>query len=501
MNLQARCDAHHPTRDGYLLAIDVGTTTTRALLFDLAGRPVAAAYRQVRVHCPQPGWAELDADECWQSAIQVLRQVFARRGVPSSQVLGIGLTGLLHALVPVDEQGHALSRAALWMDQRCQAQAEWLAREHGDLIASAMGHRSVTTTPSAPKLRWIVEHDPHLLRRTHKFLSIKDYVRLKLTGVSATDLSDAGGTMLVDRRFHDWCVPLLDAIGVPVEKLAPIRSSTEVLGRVTAQGAACTGLAEGTPISGGGGDTTCTRIGANAEGTGRACLYLGTAAWISAPQRRTGAFAATATTGAALKWLTQLFERGCDDSPGRAYTALLERAASIPPGAAGLLFLPHLMGERGPVPDPEAKGVLFGLSLAHGQAEVTRAVLEGCAFHLRSIVESLSSDPIDEMVIVGGGAKSALWRGIIADVTGTTLLVPEVLEAGALGAAILAGVGVGVYRDARQASDALVRMVERRRPGGDRKAGYDRIYPVYMELEKSVSHLYRRVPVREREET
>lgn len=480
-----------------LLGLDLGTTTTRALLFDLSGRPVAEAYREVPVAHPRPNWAEFDPMACWRATTEVIGQVLRQRGVSPTDVMAVGLTGLLHALVPVDAAQNPLARAMLWMDHRCAEEAAWLAREWGDLVRCATGHGAVTTTCSAPKLRWLVKNEPDLVAETAKFLPVKDFVRLKLTGQIATDPSDAAGTMLLDRRTGDWCLPLLEAIGVPVEKLPPIRGSSEVAGGVTPSAAAMTGLVAGTPVVLGGGDTTTTRIGADAEGSGRACLYLGTAAWVAVPQRLAGRLVATATTGAALRWLVELLDGGQPDAPSVAYSALLARAAAAPPGAGGLVFLPHLMGERGPVYNPEAKGVLFGLTLAHGRAEVARAVLEGCAFHIRSILEQLTGEPLEEITVVGGGAKSPLWSAIIASVTGLDVLVPEVAEAGALGAAILAGVGIGVYDSVAAAASQLVRIAARYAPDPAQQRRYDRLYAVYLDLEARMTELYGRVPLGE----
>lgn len=481
--------------EGLLLGLDLGTTTTRALLFDLSGRPIAEAYRELRIVHPKPGWAEYDPAVCWQATIEVIGQVLRQRDVSPGDVRAVGLTGLLHALVPVDAAGNPLARAMLWMDHRCAQQAAWLASEWGDLVQCATGHRIVTTTCSAPKLRWLVEHDPELIAQTAKFLPVKDFVRLKLTGEIATDPSDAAGTMLLDTRTGDWCASLLAAIGVPVEKLPPIRGSAEVAGGVTPGAAAMTGLLPGTPVVLGGGDTTTTRIGANAAGTGRACLYLGTAAWVAAPQRLAGKLVATATTGAALRWLVELLGGSQPDAPSVAYRALMAQATAAPPGGGGLIFLPHLMGERGPVYNPDAKGVLFGLTLAHGRAEVARAVLEGCAFHIRSILDQLTGEPLEELTLVGGGAKSPLWCQIFADVTGADVLVPAVAEAGALGAAILAGVGIGVYASVAKAAAELVRIAARHRPDAAKRRLYDEIYEVYTSLESRMTEMYDRVPV------
>lgn len=489
-----RCGAP-AAADEHLLALDIGTTTVRAILFDLAGTPLVEAYREPPVHHPRPNRAEVDAEDWWQCAVEAIGEVRQFPGAPAGKILGIGLSGLLHALVPVDGAGSPLARVMLWMDQRCQPQVEWLAHEHGELIEALMGGVPMSTTWSAPKLRWIAEHDPEVLRRTSKLLPAKDFIRLRLTGTVATDPSDAHGTALFDHRSGDWSHRLLEAVGVAPEKMPPIRESTAVGGRVTREAAALTGLPAGTPVVVGGGDTKCTRIGAGTLDTGRACLYLGTAAWISVPQGQATFFGATATTGATLKWLLGLFGPGSRGAPGEAYASLLREAERAPAGARGLVLLPHLMGERGPQDNPKARGVLFGLTLAHGRPELARAALEGCAFQVRAILDSLGARCMREMVVAGGGAKSALWRGIIADVTGATLLVPQVLEAGALGAAILAGVGVGAYPSVQAAAGRLVRMVERREPDAAAHELYEPIYRLFLELEERVAPLYGRAPL------
>ena len=496
--------------EGYLLAVDIGTTTTRCILFDLEGMPVAKACREPRIHHPQINWTEVEPEDWWDATVAVIRETLQRAEVPSAEILGVGLCGLQHALVPIDSEGRSLSRSMLWMDQRCRPQVEWLVREHRELVEEIIDKAlAFSTTSSALKLRWIVENEPDLVRQTHKFLLVKDFIRFRLTGTVATDPYDAAGTCLFDGRTGKWSHRMLELIGVPRDKMPPIHDSTQVVGGVTEEAAQATGLAPGTPVVIGSGDVLCTCIGANAFDFGelsradpkRACLYLGTAAWISIPGTRGRTIGATATTGASLKWLAELLGIGdlqCSDSDlplDSSYTAFLQEAESVPPGSRGLIFLPHLMGERGPQHDPEAKGAFFGLTLAHGRSELARAVLEGCAFQLRRILENPASFGIGEMVAVGGGAKSTFWLSIIADVTGIPLLVPRVLEAGALGAAILAGVGVGVYPGVREAAEALVQIVSQHEPDRARQDLYTRIYSIFLDLENRVAPLYGRVPV------
>jgi xylulokinase len=483
----------------YVMAIDIGTTTTRCVLFSLRGTVAGEAYREPPVHYPQPGWAEVVPEEWWAATVAVVRETLRETGVPSEEILGIGLCGLKHAIVPMDARGIPLANAMLWMDQRCRAQAQWMTREHGALLEGALGRGSaMSTTPSAPKLRWLAENEPELLQRASTFLLPKDFIRYRLTGTIATDPTDAGGTGLYDRRNGDWSEPMLRLAGVPPGKMPPIGPSASLAGDVTPEAARVAGLAPGTPVVVGGGDVTCTLIGANVadppapEAPVRACLYLGTAAWISAGRTLSpGTFGATATTGAALKWLAALVGSRPDGRPYLPYSGLVETASSVPIGTHGLLFLPHLMGERGPSADPCAVGVLYGLSLAHGRAEVARAVLEGCACQLRRIVEALEVD-VAELVAVGGGAKSSLWLQIIADVTGLPLLVPRVVEAGALGAAILAAVGIGRYASVEQAAGEWVQIACRVEPDASAHAAYEEVYADFLELERRVAPMYGR---------
>jgi xylulokinase len=482
---------------GYLLGVDVGTTTVRCILFDLQGRSVSEAYREPRVYYPQPYWAEVDPEDWWACSAAAIGEVLSHSRVPAHEIVGVGLCGLKHAVVAIGADGNPLARAMLWMDQRCRPQAEWMGAEHGELVARATGRGGAfSTTPSAPKLRWIAEHEPALLERTRTFLLAKDYIRFRLTGSQATDATDAGGTLLYDRCAGDWSPEMLALVGVSPDKMPPIRASTAVTGVVQDEAARATGLAAGTPVVVGAGDVYCTLVGANA--LDRACLYLGTAAWLSVARPESArerfsadCFGATATTGAALKWLLSLFDAARHGSPSVSYATLLRGAARVPLGARGLLFLPHLMGERAPECDPNARGVFFGLSLAHGQGEVVRAVLEGCAFQLRRIAEAMDLSGVEAITVVGGGAKSALWVRIIADVLGMPLLLPRILEAGALGAAILAGVGVGAYKGGiEQAAQRLVQVAERVEPDLSRHESYGRIYALFAELERSVGPLY-----------
>jgi xylulokinase len=498
----------------YLLAIDQGTTTCRAVVYDLEGRLIAQAYREVYPYHPQPGWAEADPQDWWQATVAVVHEVLDQSGVSPSDIAAIGISALQHAIVPVDREGKPLARAMLWMDQRCAPQVEWMIRQHGETIRRVMGEgRFPTTTYSAPKLRWWVEKRPEVVHQAAVFLLPKDYLRYRLTGEAATDPSDAGGAFLYHPTRHGWATELLELIGVPVQKMPPIRQPYEIVGRVKAAAAAETGLAQGTPVVVGCADTLSTLIGANALLPERGYLYLGTAAWLAlsdysrpyvttyqrppASIGRKVPFGSVATTGAALRWFRDLFlptpaQPGVH--PQLDYTSLMAQAEQVEPGAEGLIFLPHLMGERA-TNDPQAKGVFLGLTLAHGRAHLLRALLEGTAFVLRQLLDQSGYEPPQELLALGGGAKSPLWCQIMADVMNIPMLVPRVVETTSLGAAILAGVGVGLYPSVAQAAARVVHIVGRHDPRPRWRARYDAMYALYRQLDESLTPFFRRVPV------
>jgi len=474
-----------------LLGIDIGSTTTRAVCFDLDGQPLAEAHREPPVYHPQTDWAEVSGDDWWGAVTEVVAEVTAR--VDASGIRVIGLCGLQHALVPLDESGSVLSRSQLWMDQRCRPQVHWMNTECRELLESVRGEGvTVSTTLSAPKLRWIAENDPDLIQQTRLFLPVKDFIRYRLTGAVGTDPSDARSTALLNSEAGSWSPDVVKAVGITLDVLPPIFESTTIAGSVTEPVSKLTGLAAGTPVAVGSGDVACTRLGSNTHIDGGVCLYLGTSAWIAASPRSPNSrrtFGATATTGAALKWISNLF-RSPDLTPAEGYTSLLAEAESVPPGSNGLIFLPHLMGERGPKYIPEAVATFYGLTLAHGRAEMARAVIEGCAYHLRQIIADRKLSDLTEAIAVGGGANSSLWLQILADTLGMSLSVPRVIDAAALGAAITAGVAAGIYPDADATAAEIVHIAHRVDPDSTRKSTYDSLYERFLDLEARVSPLY-----------
>jgi xylulokinase len=472
----------------YLVGIDLGTTTCRCAVFEPDGCEAAAVYREVRVDYPRPLWAEVDPDAWWRCVVEVVREAVAQ--VDASRIAAVGLSGLMHAPVLLDAEDRPLAPAMLWMDQRCAPQSRAMAAEAGD-----GDRRQFATTVSAPKLRWLVETRPELIARASTFVLPKDYLRIRLTGVGGTDTSDAGGTGLWDRDAEGWLPRAVELAGIPPSLLPEARPAGARAGGVTAEAAAETGLPVGTPVAVGGSDVYCTRIAVGPLAEGEVCLYMGTAAWMAFldAQGRPRGFGSTATTGAALRWTRDLLVGDVSGLPiGASYEQLLTGAEGIDPGAEGLFFLPHLMGERGPTPEPLARGALVGLTLRHGRAHVARAVLEGTAFQVRRNFDERAPAPIRGGVVAGGAAKSQLWMQILVDVVGVALRVPATAESSVLGAAMLGGVAAGLFT-LEEGQARMVRPGPTFRPDPARTARYDALHSRYRQLDALLVPWFREI--------
>ena len=460
----------------YFLAIDLSTTACKVIIFNSAGEPAVEARRDTPLFHPRPDWIEADAHDWWRLTAECIREALSRSDIDPAHIAGIGLCGLMHAMLPVDKAGEPLDRVMLWMDQRCWPQCDWIEEKTG---------RRFSATVAVPKLRWIAENKPEIIDQSYKFMLGKDFIRLKLTGEYATDLSDAGGTGFLDSQRGDWSAETLQLIGVPEDRMLTIRESTEIAGHVTEGAAKETGLRAGTPVAVGASDVRGALVGVGFHVPGRTCLYMGTAAWMVSRTKEGESqwIGSTATWGAGLRWYKEMF------NDPRPYSALDDSARGVSAGADGVIFTPHLMGERGPKQNPHAKGVIFGLTLAHRKEHVIRAILEGNAYLIRHIIDNRGVH-FDDITAAGGGAKSALWRQIIASVTHKTVLTPKVAEATALGAAILAAVGVGMFPTPEEGSESWARILDGCEPEDALTDRYDRMYDMYRRLDAAVETLY-----------
>ncbi|HRJ44258.1 MAG: xylulokinase [Caldilineaceae bacterium] len=482
----------------YLIGIDSSTTATKALLIDGKGRIVAVAATEYEFQTPRPLWSEQDPALWWSGAVASIRQVLAASGIDPAAVAGVGLTGQMHGLVLVDAAGQVLRPSILWNDQRTASQCDEIRARLGKAELIRITGNDALTGFTAPKILWVQENEPEIYARIHKILLPKDYVRYRLTGDFATDRAGAGGTLLVELATRDWSPGVVQALGIRPEWLPPTHEGTQITGVVSATAAEATGLRAGTPVVGGGGDQAAQATGVGAVEEGIVALTLGTSGVVFASvdkpfyeaEGRLHAFphslpgkwhlmGVMLSAAGSLRWYRDTL------APGVAYDDLLAPAAAIPPGSDGLFFLPYLTGERTPHPDPLARGAFVGLTVRHGQPHMTRAVLEGVAFGLRDSFELMKSaglSAIRQVRVSGGGAASPLWRQILADVLDSELVTVNTSEGAALGAALLAGVGAGIWPDGETACRETVRVTGSTLPEATASAVYEKSYRLYRAL-------------------
>jgi xylulokinase len=484
----------------YILAHDLGTTGNKATLFDTAGRAVASAFEGYETAYPRANWAEQDAADWRRAIFEGTHRLLAEAAVPPGAVAAVSFSGHMQGALLVDRDGTPLRPHILWADQRATAQADQIRDVCGEeAIYRLTGHRA-SAAYTAARVLWVKDNQPDIYRRAYKVLQSKDYAAYVLTGVFATDHSDASGTQVFDLVGRRWATDVLGALGLSPDLFPDAYPSSTVVGRVTAEAAAATGLLSGTPVVIGGGDGACATVGAGSVQEGDTYTYIGSSAWIALttsqpildPQRRTFTYAhlvpdryfpvgTMQAGGGSYDWLERIL-RG-DDAGTPIYQAMDAQAATVPVGARGLLFLPYLLGERSPYWNPLARGAFVGLAMPHGRAELTRAVLEGVALNMRLILDALRGQgvQIEAMRLIGGGAKSATWRQILADTYELPILLPKLAaEATALGAAIAGGVGVGLFPDFSVAHQ-LIPTQAAEQPNPDSIRRYNALYPLFQQ--------------------
>lgn len=491
----------------FLIGIDIGTSGTKTLLINEEGRILARATQEYPLFTPQPLWSEQNPLDWWEATCLTIRRVLQESNVEPSQVKGVGLSGQMHGSVFLDENHQVIRPAILWNDQRTQAECDWIMRTVGKERVIELISNPVLTGFTAGKIVWLRNHEPHHYARVRKVLLPKDYVRFRLTGEFATEVSDASGTALFHVRKRAWADELLDAIGIPKEWMPKAYESPEVSGRVTEEAAAATGLPPGTPVVGGGGDQAAGAVGNGVVETGIVSSTVGTSGVVFAysdtpvvdKQLRLHTFCHAVpgkwhlmgvmlSAGGSLQWYRDTFceqERAVAQAIGRdPYEIICSEAEQAPAGCEGLLFLPYLTGERTPYPDPFARGVFFGITRRTNRSFVARAVLEGVAYGLRDSFEILREMgvPIHQVRASGGGARSSLWRQIQADVVGQPHVTINVDEGPAFGVALLAGVGTGVYPSVEEACSRIIQVNQETPVDVKRQEIYNRYYPLYRAL-------------------
>src|SRR5438128_5040983 len=456
--------------DSLFLGLDVGTSAVKAILVSPAGAVTAAATAPLSLETPRPGWAEQDPEAWWQASGTAIRRVLEQR--TGARVAAVGISGQMHSSVFLDRAGAVIRPALLWCDGRTTAECrEIVVRAGGEGRLREWVCNPALEGFTLPKVLWLRNHEPAAFARLSTVLLAKDFVRLRLTGTVATEPSDASGTLMFDPAGVQWSREMLEAVGLPPSLVPEVAGSSEVLGRVTAQAGALTGLTPGTPVVGGGADNACGAAGVGAISPGDAVSSWGTSGTVLAPAQeprvdpglRAHTFChvlpgvwyvmgVVLSAGGAFAWYRDQLARDLTDLDQRD-ARLVEEAASVPAGADGVTFLPYLQGERTPHRDASLRAAFVGLSLAHSRAHLTRAVLEGVCFALRdsvAILQELGLAP-SYLLLTGGGAKSEFIRRLQADIFGLPVTTVNREEGPAYGAALLAAVGAGAFPDLRAA--------------------------------------------------
>ncbi|HWY21350.1 MAG TPA: xylulokinase [Candidatus Acidoferrum sp.] len=487
----------------YFLGIDVGTGGTRALVIDEAGRVIASATEDHQAFAsPQIGWAEQDPSDWWRACGVAVSKALVRCHLRSDQITCVGLSGQMHGAVLLDDQSRVVRPALIWCDVRTEKQTRDLTAQIGAERLIQLTCNPALANFTLTKCLWVRENEPANWSRVRSLLLPKDYVRFQLTGERATDVADASGTLLLDVAHRRWSKEMLEAVQMDESLLPALYESPEICGRISAAGAAATGLRQGTQVVAGAGDQAAGSVGMGVVSPGTVSATIGTSGVVLAatdgpaldPGGRLHTFChavpgrwmvmgVTQAAGLSLRWFRDQLGIVANNQV-ESYDQLTADAAKAPPGCDGLLWAPYLMGERTPYLDPAARGMLAGLTASHTRAHVIRAILEGVAFSLRdtfTIFKEIKA-PVRTIRLGGGGARSMLWRQIQADIYGQRVETVEAEEGAAYGAALLAGVGAQAWPSVDAACDALVRVAGNTDPNSKDSLVMDKAYAVYRRL-------------------
>lgn len=497
----------------YAIGIDIGTSGTKAAIYDENGKMLFQKTVEYPLYQPQNGYAEQAPEDWWNATVTALKEISGK--VSPDSIVGIGLSGQMHGLVMLDENCDVIRNAIIWCDGRTKDECVEITQRVGEERLLEITANPAVAGFTAAKIMWVKKHEPHNYKKVKHILLPKDYVRYKLTGEFATDVSDASGMQLLNIKERRWSDEVLGALGIDKELLPKTYESVDITGGLTEYAAKLTGLNPGTPVVGGGGDNACAAIGTGVVEDNKAFTTIGTSGVVFAhtskmildKKGRVHTFCAavpnewhimgvTQAAGLSMKWLRDTL---CSEEVKKAelqgidsYVLLDKIASEISIGAQKLIYLPYLMGERTPHLNPDCRGVFFGLSAIHQKSHMIRAVLEGVAYSLRDCQEVFREMGIEstDMTVCGGGAKSPLWRQMLADLYNCEVKTLKSNEGGCLGAAILALVGGGVYKTVKIACDKII--VTDQKYFADKKDGreYENIYKIYKSLYPALKDCY-----------
>jgi xylulokinase len=498
------------------LGIDIGTSGTKTLAIDETGRILASASAEYPCSHPHPGWSEQDPELWWQATCETIKAVLHRGGIRPDEVTGVGISGQMHGSVFMDEHGKVIRPALLWNDQRTVAECDEITRLAGgrDELLRLVANPAVTGF-TAPKIIWLRNHEPQNYQHLRQVLLPKDYIRYRLSGTYASEVSDASGTLLLDVKNRRWSHELMSRLGLDSSILPPCYESHVISAKVSSLGAAQCGLAEGTPIAGGAGDQPASAVGNGIVRGGVVSATVGTSGVVFAhadqPEfgpagvLQAGCHAVAGawptmgvvlSAGGALQWLrNHLAQTEMDKARLLGvdpYELITEEAAAVAPGCEGLVFLPYLTGERTPHFDAYARAGWIGLTVRHDRRHMIRSCMEGVTFAMRESLDLVraSGVAINQVRLSGGGARSPFWRQMQADIYGSTAATINAAEGPAFGVALLAFVGTGVFATVPEACDATIREIEQIVPDAATQEVYNKAYGCYRKAYQALKPLF-----------
>jgi D-xylulose kinase len=497
-----------------VLAIDAGTTGVRSMFFDRTGKVLGKAYSEFESMYPSPSWVEQDAESWWLKSCETIKRAMADGRLSPEKVVGISATNQRETIVPIAEDGVPIRNAIVWQDRRTVPQCDWICNQMSEDEVYSITGLTVDPYFSAPKILWIKENEKSSFKKAHKFLLVHDYLIYCLSDELVTDFSNASRTMLFDVRRGAWSERMADVLGIPKEKLpTPVEPGVQV-GELTARASKATGLKEGTPVVAGGGDQQCAALGVGVVREGMLKSTTGTGTFILAhsktvrldPGRRVlcsrhvvpNSFVVEAsmfTTGSALKWFRDNLgseERAIADDMGvDPYEVITDEASKIPAGSEGVLHIPHFVGAGAPNWNPHSRGIFAGLALGHTRAHIVRSILEGVSYEIRTNIEVMRELglPSKEVRVTGGAARSETWMQIQADILRTPVVRTQMEEATAVGAAILACKGIGLFKSVAQAAEEMVKTLPPLSPTKETLDVYQKGYKKFKALYSAISDL------------
>jgi len=491
----------------YLIGIDLGTSGTKTVLFDENGNAVCSATEEYPLYQPENGWAEQDPDDWWKACVITVKKILADSKINPGDISGIGFSGQMHGLVMLDNKGDVIRKSIIWCDGRTVKECAQIGERVGVSRLVELTANHALTSFTAGNILWVRNNEPDNYKRCSHILLPKDYLRYKLTGMFGAEPSDASGMNLLDINKCIWSQEVLEKLEIDPAFLPPVGESSGIAGHITSEAAALTGLKEGAPVVFGGGDNAAAAIGTGVVEKGKAFITIGTSGVIFAhsdsvaidPQGRVNTFCSavpnswvvfgcTLSAGMSLQWLRNNFflpEMKVAEGLNRdTYDIMTAQAERVPIGSNRLIFMPYLMGERSPILDPNARAVFFGLSAIHNKYDMLRSVMEGVIFAQRQCLDVHRNMGIEfnEVYATGGGGTSSLWRQMIADIFDIPVVTIQNREGPALGAAILAGVGTGLYSNIPDACKQIIKTNTPQDPISENTKKYTPYYQLFCDL-------------------